>query len=115
MRRRRRIACAHSSFPWRSPPSPPLSDSELIIFLNPDNAYYLKVWAPCGTRGLRFAQVVGLTSSVGGTLYARLDSLRTQGMNCPISEIRKVDYKRFRDDARAARAAQQGAAPATQR
>jgi|HubBroStandDraft_6_1064221.scaffolds.fasta_scaffold07187_4 hypothetical protein len=92
-----------------------LSDSELIIFLNPDNAYYLKVWAPCGTQGLRFAQVVGLTSSVGGTVYARLDSLRTQGMNCPISEIRKVDYKRFRDDARAARAAQQGAAPATQR
>jgi hypothetical protein len=92
-----------------------LSDSELIIFLNPDNAYYLKVWAPCGTQGLRFAQVVGLTSSVGGTVYARLDSVRTQGMNCPISEIRKIDYQRFRDDARAARAAQQAAAPATQR
>ncbi len=92
-----------------------LSDSELIIFLNPDTAYYLKVWAPCGTTGLRWAHVVGLTSSVGGTVTARLDSLRTQGTNCPISEIRKVDYKRFRDDARAARAAQQGAAPATQR
>ena len=83
-----------------------LSDSELVIFMGADTAYYLKVWAPCGTAGLRFAHVVGLTSSVGGTVTARLDSLRTQGMNCPISEIRKLDYRRFRDDARAAHAAQ---------
>lgn len=86
-----------------------LSDSELVIFMGADTAYYLKVWAPCGTQGLRFAHVVGLTSSVGGTVTARLDSVRTQGMNCPISEIRKLDYRRFRDDARAHKAA--GATP----
>jgi hypothetical protein len=68
-----------------------LSNSELIIFMGANTAYYLKVWAPCGTQGLRWAQVVGLTSSVGGTVTARLDSVRTQGMNCPISEIRKLD------------------------
>jgi hypothetical protein len=90
-----------------------LSDSELVIFLNPDKAYYLKVWAPCGTAGLRWSHVVGLTSSIGGTVTARLDSVKTQGMNCPISEIRKLDYQRFRDDARAAKAAQKaGTAPA---
>ena len=86
-----------------------LSDSELLIFMGADSAYYLKVWAPCGTQGLRFAHVVGLTSSVGGTVTARLDSVRTEGMNCPISEIRKLDYKRFRDDARAPRAAERAA------
>ena len=82
-----------------------LSDSELVVFMGADTAYYLKVWAPCGTQGLRWAHVVGLTSSVGGTVTARLDSLKTEGMNCPISEIRKLDYRRFRDDARAAHAA----------
>jgi hypothetical protein len=86
-----------------------LSDSELIIFMGADTAYYLKVWAPCGTQGLRFAHVVGLTSSVGGTVTARFDSVRTQGMNCPISEIRKLDYQRMRDEARAQRAAQTAA------
>jgi len=84
-----------------------LSDSELIIFMGADTAYYLKVWAPCGTQGLRFAHVVGLTSSIGGTVTARLDAVRTQGMNCPISEIRKLDYRRMREEARAQRAAQQ--------
>jgi hypothetical protein len=84
-----------------------LSDSELIVFMGPNTAYYLKVWSPCGTQGLRWAHVVGLTSSVGGTVTARLDSVRTQGMNCPISEIRKLDYQRMRAEARAQRAAQQ--------
>jgi hypothetical protein len=88
-----------------------LSDSELIIFMGADTAYYLKVWAPCGTQGLRFAHLVGLTSSVGSTVTARLDSVRTQGMNCPISEIRKLDYKRLREEARAQRA-KETAAPA---
>jgi hypothetical protein len=82
-----------------------LSDSELVIFMGANTAYYLKVWAPCGTQGLRWAHVVGLTSSVGGTVTARLDSLRTEGMNCPISEIRKLDYKRFLADERAQHAA----------
>ena len=53
--------------------------------------------------------MVGLTSSVGGTVTARLDSVRTEGMNCPISEIRKLDYQRFRDDARAQRAKEKAA------
>jgi hypothetical protein len=97
-----------------------LSDSELIIFLGPNTAYYLKVGAPCGTPGLRWAHVVGLTSSVGGTVTSRLDSVRTQRMNCPISEIRKVDYQRMVAEARAQRAAQQspaapGSAPPPQR
>jgi len=74
-----------------------LSDSELIIFMGGDTAYYLKVLAPCGTQGLPFAHVVGLTTSAGGTVISRLDAVRTQGMNCPIAEIRRLDYKRLRD------------------
>lgn len=78
-----------------------LSDSELVVFLGPDSAYYLKVWAPCGPEGLRFAHVIGLTSSVGGTVISGLDSVRTLGMNCPISEIRRLDYQRMQAEARA--------------
>lgn len=78
-----------------------LSDSELVVFMGADTAYYLKVWAPCGTEGLRFAHVIGLTSSVGGTVISGLDSVRTLGMNCPISEIRRLDYQRMQAEARA--------------
>lgn len=87
-----------------------LSDSELVVFMGADTAYYLKVWAPCGTKGLRFANVIGLTSSVGGTVISGLDSVRTLGMNCPISEIRRLDYQRMRADAGGSRTAVQTAA-----
>jgi hypothetical protein len=90
-----------------------LSDSELVIFMGADTAYYLKVWAPCGTQGLPFAHVVGLTTSVGGTVISRLDSVRTQGMNCPIAEIRKLDYKRMREEARLQLAEQTSATSAS--
>jgi hypothetical protein len=87
-----------------------LSDSELVVFTGADTAYYLKVSAPCGTEGLRFAHVVGLTSSVGGTVITGLDSVRTLGMNCPISEIRRLDYQRMQAEAGGSRAAVQTAA-----
>jgi hypothetical protein len=90
-----------------------LSDSELVIFTGADTAYYLKVWAPCGTQGLPFAHVVGLTTSVGGTVISRLDSVRTQGMNCPIAEIRKLDYPRMREATRLQLAEQTSTAPAS--
>ncbi len=89
-----------------------LSDSELVIFMGADTAYYLKVSAPCGTQGLAFAHVVGLTTSVGGTVISRLDSVRTQGMNCPITEIRRLDYGRMREEARLQLAEQTSSAPA---
>jgi hypothetical protein len=56
--------------------------------------------------------VVGLTTSVGGTVISRLDSVRTQGMNCPIDEIRRLDYKRMRDEARLQLAEQTSTTPA---
>jgi hypothetical protein len=90
-----------------------LSDSELVIFMGGDTAYYLKVLAPCGTQGLPFAHVVGLTTSVGGTVISRLDAVRTQGMNCPIAEIRRLDYRRMRDEASVRLAEQTGTAPAS--
>jgi hypothetical protein len=82
-----------------------LSDSELIVFVGANGAYLLTVWSPCGTRGLPWVNRVALTRSIAGSVYARLDSVRVEHMNCPISEIRPIDYKRMKQDARDKRAA----------
>lgn len=83
----------------------PLSDSELVVFVGVNGAYLLTVWSPCGVPGLPWVHSVALTRSIGGSVYARLDSVRVEHMNCPISEIRPIDYQRLRQDARDRKAA----------
>jgi Family of unknown function (DUF6491) len=86
-----------------------LSDNELVLFLTPTKAYYIKVWSPCGDRGgLRWVYHVGVTNT-GRAVYARSDSVLADRWRCPISEIRPVDWGRMKADARAARTAQQAA------
>jgi hypothetical protein len=90
-----------------------VSDDELVLFLSPTRAYYLKVWSPCGDRGgLRWVYHIGLTKTTG-TVYTRFDSVIADRWRCPISEIRPVDWGRMQADARAARKAlpAAGAAP----
>jgi hypothetical protein len=90
-----------------------VSDDELVLFLSPTRAYYLKVWSPCGDRGgLRWVYHIGLTKTTG-TVYTRFDSVIADRWRCPISEIRPVDWGRMKADARAARKAlpAAGAAP----
>jgi hypothetical protein len=84
-----------------------LGKDELVVFTTPSDAYYLKVWPNCD---LRFAfngrgdQSISVTSTAG-TVSAGLDSITEDSaalgrMACPISEIRKVDYRRMRADMR---------------
>lgn len=87
-----------------------LSDSELVVFVGANGAYLLTVWSPCGTRGLPWVNHIGLTRSIAGSVYARLDAVRVEHVSCPISEIRPIDYKRMKQEAREKRAAQQTAA-----
>ncbi len=92
-----------------------LSDDELLVFVGSNGAYYLKVWSPCGARGgLRWVNGIELTRSITGSVYARLDSVQTDGVNCPISEIRPVDYKKMKQDARARHNAQTAGTPPAQ-
>jgi hypothetical protein len=85
----------------------PLGKTDLIVFTTPSDAYLLKVWPPCD---LRFAfnghggETIGVTSA-GGTVSARVDSIIEHSAAvgravCPISEIRKVDYRRMLADER---------------
>jgi len=83
-----------------------LGRDELVVFTTPSDAYLLKVWPQCD---LRFDfNLVGI-SSTAGTVTAHGDYITVHGpavgpRQCPIDEIRKVDYTRMRADLRAAQA-----------
>jgi hypothetical protein len=86
----------------------PLGQTELVVFTTPSDAYLLKVWPPCDLRFAfngRGSETIGVTST-GGTVSAGLDSVieRSPAVGgrtvCPISEIRKVDYRRMLADKR---------------
>jgi hypothetical protein len=86
----------------------PLGQTELVVFTTPSEAYLLKVWPPCDLRFAsngRGSETIGVTST-GGTVSAGLDSVieRAPAVGgrtvCPISEIRKVDYRRMLADKR---------------
>ena len=94
----------------------PLGKSDLVVFTTPSDAYLLKVWPPCDLRFAsngRGGETIGVTSTAS-TVSTGLDSIieRSPGMGrtvCPISEIRKVDYRRMlADERRQTRAKKQG-------
>jgi len=94
----------------------PVGQTDLVVFTTPSDAYLLKVWPPCDLRFAfngRGGETIGVTST-GGTVSARLDSIieRSAAVGravCPISEIRKVDYRRMlADERRQAQAKKQG-------
>jgi hypothetical protein len=79
-----------------------LSRDELVVFTNVNDAYYLKVWPSC--QDLTFvSERIGLTSTMN-TVYKNTDSVKTGKWSCPITEIRKIDYRRLKEDARQASA-----------
>jgi hypothetical protein len=90
-----------------------ISDDELVLFLSPTKAYYIRVWSPCGDRGgLRWVYAVDVPKT-NGAVYARFDSVQAGHWRCPISEIRPVAWGRMKADARAAhKALPAGVAPA---
>jgi len=85
----------------------PLAQTDLVVFTTPSDAYLLKVWPACDLRFAfngRGAETIGVTST-GGTVSAGLDSIIEHSTAvgrtvCPISEIRKVDYRRMLADER---------------
>jgi hypothetical protein len=68
----------------------PISKEQALVWTTPDRGYLIKVEQPC--EDLRFADHIGLTSTLH-TVYSRgLDYVRVRGWRCPIEEIRPVDY-----------------------
>ena len=65
----------------------------LIVWTTPARAYLIELTR--GSPDLRFAQAIGVTSTIGKT-YAGLDSVLVRGSDYPIKAI----YKLSRDEAR---------------
>lgn len=65
----------------------------LIVWATPARAYLIELTR--GSPDLRFAQAVGVTSTIG-TTYAKLDSVLVRGSDYPIKAI----YKLSRAEAR---------------
>ena len=65
----------------------------VIVWTTPSRAYLLELTR--GSPDLRFAQIIGVTSTIG-TTYAKLDSVRVRGWDYPIKAI----YKLSREAAR---------------
>lgn len=74
-----------------------LNDTRLVVWTNANDAYLLTVREPC--INLSFTNHVGL-SSTAGTVSNHLDSVIVDRDQCQITEIRPVDYRRMRADAR---------------
>jgi hypothetical protein len=94
-----------------------LGKDHVVVFTTPFDAYLLKVFPPCDMRWVLNTLALTSTSS---TVYAHLDAIMINSAGtgpgrwqCPIDEIRKVDYRRMRADLKAGRGPAAGAAAAS--
>ena len=80
----------------------PLSDSQLVIYTRPSQAWLLDLDGRC--QNLTFTNAIGLTSS-SGEVWVRFDKVRVgRGyIPCTIMQIRPVDVKRLRIEQEAQR------------
>jgi hypothetical protein len=69
------------------------------VWTRVNDVYLLSVQQPCS--GLRFANPVGVSSSLG-TLNSGIDAVLFESQRCPIEEIRPVDYKKMLAERRSA-------------
>jgi hypothetical protein len=74
----------------------PLSRDKLFIRTGVNDAYLLTVF-PC--MNLEFATRIGITSQFGA-VRSGFDNVLVDGERCRISEIRPVNYKQMRADAK---------------
>jgi hypothetical protein len=75
-----------------------VDDSHVLIQTGPSQAYLVKVIPPC--INLPFATRIAFTSRFPHTVQSGFDSIRVGRESCRIMEIRPVNYKQMRADAR---------------
>lgn len=73
---------------WRA-----VDRNTLIVWTTPFKPYLIELQRPA--TGLRFAEVIGLTSTAG-TVYARLDNVRVDGFRYPIRSIYRLTKEQAR-------------------
>jgi hypothetical protein len=82
----------------------PVGRDKLVVWTGVNDAYLLTVWPTC--TDLQFATHIGLNAHL--STVSTFDSVRVGHDRCPITEIRPVDYRQLRADARAAGVAKPG-------
>ena len=71
-----------------------LDNRRVIISVNAADAYLLTLKQQC--HGLGWAQSISVTMS-NNTIWAGFDSIRADGLQCPIDKISKVDPNELLD------------------
>jgi len=79
-----------------------VDDNHVLIQTGPRDAYLVKVIPPC--LNLPFATRIGVTSRFPHTVQAGFDSIRVGHESCRILQIRPVNYRQMRADAKAEQA-----------
>jgi hypothetical protein len=74
---------------WRA-----VDRNTLIVWTTPFKPYLIELRRPAS--GLRFADYIGVTSTAG-TVRARLDNIRVDGLRYPIKAIRPLTKQQARD------------------
>jgi Family of unknown function (DUF6491) len=77
---------------WRS-----LDRDQLVVWTGINKAYLLRIATPC--EDPRFVNTIGVDAR-GGSQVSTFDSIIVGDDRCRILEIREVDYKRMKQDAR---------------
>lgn len=80
----------------------PVDDSHVLVQTGPRDAYLVRVVPAC--INLPFATRIAFTSRFPHTVQAGFDSLRVGRETCRIIEIRPVNYRQMRADAKAEQA-----------
>lgn len=78
---------------WRS-----LGRDKLVVWRNINEAYLLSVAGPCSD--LPFATRIGLKTTTGSMLTRGDSVLLPHRQRCLITEIRPIDYRKMKEDAR---------------
>ena len=78
---------------WR-----PVGRDKLFVWDGLSNGYLITVAPPC--EELNFTNAIGFTQRVRGSVSVGLDEVRMSREACRITDIRRIDYKRMRDDER---------------
>jgi len=81
-----------------------VSPTQLMLWVNINDAYLITVSPPCDN--LQFAQRIAVTRT-SNTIRSRFDAVLVKHWRCQITEIRPVDYLQMRRDQRAERERQQ--------
>ena len=78
---------------WR-----PVGRDKLLLWDGVDRAHLITVAPPC--YGLETTNMISFSTRVRGSITSNLDSVLLPGESCRITEIRRIDLRKMKEDKR---------------